>query len=89
VNLYSDNTTNFVGTRNETKNIKNLLRSQVHMNAVNNFLTNKNINWHFYPPRFPHFDGLWEAAVKLFKYHYYRVVGEKLFTFEELNTYTI
>jgi hypothetical protein len=88
-NLYSDNATNFVGARNEIKNIENFLRCQAHTDAVKNFLANKNINRHFSPPRSPHFVGLWEAEVKSFKYHYYRVVGEKLLTFEELNTYTM
>jgi hypothetical protein len=81
--------TNFVGARNEIKNIEDLLRSQVHTDAEKNFLTNKGINWHFSPPRSSHFGDLWEAAVKSFIYHYYRVVGEKQFTFEELNTCTI
>lgn len=37
----------------------------------------------------PHFGGLWESAIKLFKHHFRRVVGDSLFTFEELNTFTI
>ncbi|XP_076384102.1 uncharacterized protein LOC143261869 [Megalopta genalis] len=34
----------------------------------------------------PHFGGLWEAAVKSFKYHLKRVAGNELFTFENFNT---
>ena len=87
-NLYSDNATNFVGARNEIEQIAKLVQSQSHNDLVKSYLTSKGITWHFTPPRSPHFGGLWEAAVKSFKFHYYRVVGEKLFTYEELNTYT-
>lgn len=43
----------------------------------------------FYSPVAPHFGGLWESTVKLFKHHFRRVVGDSLFTFEELNTFTV
>ena len=36
--------------------------------------------------RSPHFGGLWEAAVKLFKRHSYRAVREALHTYDQLNT---
>jgi len=35
------------------------------------------------------FGGLWESVVKSFKHHFKRVIGELLFTFEELNTFTV
>ena len=87
-NLYTDNATNFVGARNEIKTMEKLVQSRAHNDLVKSFLTNKGVNWHFSPPRTPHFGGLWEAVVTSFKFHYYRVVREKLFTYEELNTYT-
>ena len=34
----------------------------------------------------PSFGGLWEAAVKSFKYHFRRIVGGVWLTFEELTT---
>ena len=34
----------------------------------------------------PHFGSLWEAAVKSFKYHFWRIVGGVQLTFEELTT---
>lgn len=52
-----------------------------------NSLANDNINWHFIPPRSPHFGELWEAAVKSFKYHMVRVIGEILLTYEQFTTY--
>ncbi|XP_070143582.1 uncharacterized protein [Drosophila kikkawai] len=38
------------------------------------------------PPRAPHFGGLWEAAVKSAKYHFYRVVGASVLAIDELRT---
>ena len=34
----------------------------------------------------PHFGGLWEAAVKSFKVHLRRVIGEARLTYDELTT---
>ncbi|XP_012276869.1 uncharacterized protein LOC105697791 [Orussus abietinus] len=47
------------------------------------------ISWQFIRPSSPHFGGLWESAVKGFKHHMRRVVGDQLFTFEEFNTFVI
>ena len=87
-NLYSDNATYFVGARNELESLSKLIQSKEHNKTVSNFLSNGGTRWHFSPPNSPHFGGLWEAAVKSFKNHYYRTIGDKLFTYEELLTYT-
>ncbi|XP_076247771.1 uncharacterized protein LOC143187438 [Calliopsis andreniformis] len=88
-NLYSDNGTNFVGANNDLMELRKLLRSDDHHDKVKSFLAERNIQWHFIPPLSPHFGGLWEAAVKSFKYHLKRVAGIELFTFEDFNTLII
>ncbi|XP_043498349.1 uncharacterized protein LOC122521568 [Polistes fuscatus] len=75
--IYSDNATNFVGAANELEA------------RVSRSLVNEGIKWHFIPPRSPHFGGLWEAAVKSFKYHLVRIIGETLLSYEALLTYVL
>ncbi|XP_071582269.1 uncharacterized protein [Temnothorax nylanderi] len=88
-NVYSDNGTNFVGANNQLRELYALVESNEFKTRVGDFATTKNISWHFNPPLSPHFGGLWEAAVKSFKHHLKRVVGDLLFTYEELNTFAI
>ncbi|XP_076643561.1 uncharacterized protein LOC143353839 [Halictus rubicundus] len=83
-NIYSDNGTNFVGTNNE---LTELLRGLSEDEANKRFFVEKAITWHFIPELSPHFGGLWEAAVKSFKHHLKRVVGEELFTHEQFSTF--
>ncbi|XP_078051509.1 uncharacterized protein LOC144477649 [Augochlora pura] len=84
--LYSDNGSNFVGASNEFRELRELLKSVDHQNNIQTFLSERSIQWNFIPPQAPHFGGLWEAAVKSFKYHLRRVAGNELFTFENFNT---
>ncbi|XP_053596241.1 uncharacterized protein LOC128668099 [Microplitis demolitor] len=87
--IYSDNATNFVGANRELNELQTLFNSEEHKNSVLSFLTSERITWHFIPPRAPHFGGLWEAAVKSFKHHLIRTVGDTLLTFEQLETCVI
>ncbi|XP_062556876.1 uncharacterized protein LOC134221705 [Armigeres subalbatus] len=72
-NIYSDNGTNFVGARNQLKDLLKLLKSNDHNSAVSKECAKVGIQWHFIPPSAPHFGGLWEAAVRSTKHHLLRV----------------
>jgi len=87
--IYSDNATNFVGANKKLLELKCLFQSATHLDKMYNALATEGINWHFIPPRSPHFGGLWEASVKSIKTHLYRVLGESHLTYEELNTILI
>ena len=87
--IYSDNGTNFVGANNQLRDLYAYIESDEFKNTVKIFALDRKINWHFNPPASPHFGGIWEAAVKSFKHHFRRVVGDLLFTFEELTTFAI
>lgn len=87
--IYSDNGTNFVGANNQLKELYSFFNSDEHKDATSKFAVENKIAWHFIPPAAPHYGGLWESAVRMFKHHFKRVVGDLLFTFEELNTFVI
>lgn len=82
--MYSDNGTNFVGANNELR----YLYSYIVKNneTISNFFVNEGIVWQFIPPSSPHFGGLWEAVIKPVKHHLKRIMGEHVFTFEEVYT---
>ncbi|XP_062703976.1 uncharacterized protein LOC134286381 [Aedes albopictus] len=73
--IYSDNGTNFVGARNQIRELFDLLKEKTHRETVAKECVNEGIYWHFNPPSAPHFGGLWEAAVRSAKFHLLRVVG--------------
>ncbi|XP_078032623.1 uncharacterized protein LOC144467610 [Augochlora pura] len=75
------------GAKNEIAELLKVIKSRQHNDQVSQHLANSSIVWHFSPPRSPHFGGLWEAAVKSFKHHLVRTVGDTLLTYEQLNTY--
>ncbi|CAB3238529.1 unnamed protein product [Arctia plantaginis] len=83
--IYSDNGRNFVGANK-------LLQAEYHdLQQIFNKdffaeVTEMEISWHFNAPIWPSAGGLWESAVKSFKYHFKRVIGEQKLTYEELST---
>ncbi|XP_055527820.1 uncharacterized protein LOC129720382 [Wyeomyia smithii] len=84
VNMYSDNGTTFVGANHELAELRKMFKKQ---QKVNDFCASKGIQWHFIPPRSPHFGAIWEAGVKSAKHHLKRVIGETKLTFEEMTTF--
>ena len=66
--IYSDNGSNFVGARNELKELYQLLDSTEAKTAIHQCLLERRITWHHIPEKAPHFGGIWEAAVKAAKH---------------------
>ncbi|GFS71658.1 integrase catalytic domain-containing protein [Trichonephila clavipes] len=85
--LFSDNGKNFVGASNEIKKLLEIVRKPDEKLA--NYLAAEGIEWKFIPARSPNFGGLWEAAIKSYKYHLKRVVNGINLTYEELLTVTV
>ena len=84
--IHSDNGSNFVGARNQLKEVYNFLQAEDTDSTVHQHLLKDRITWDNIPERAPHFGGLWESAVKTMKYHLKRVVGTQILTYEELAT---
>ncbi|XP_055932821.1 uncharacterized protein LOC129962847 [Argiope bruennichi] len=82
--LFSDNAKNLVGANREIKKLHEMVRKPDEKLA--GYLAAEGIEWKFIPPRSPHFGGLWEAAIKSFKYHLKRVVKGINLTYEEFLT---
>jgi len=79
--LHSDCGTNFIGAEKEL--IRLLKQEAV---QVQQQVTRIGTTFHYNPPAAPHQGGLWEAGVKQVKYHFRRVVGTTLLTFEQFQT---
>ncbi len=56
--VYSDNGTNFLGAKNELEEISTMMTSPGTKDAINDITTSHHTQWHFTPPRTPHFGGL-------------------------------
>lgn len=82
--MYSDNGSNLVGAANELKEIYEFVKKEEGYIATE--LASQNVQWHFIPPRAPHFGGLWEAAVRSAKRHIQIIMKSLLYTFEEYYT---
>lgn len=84
--VYSDNGTNFVGANNELRQLYTLI-NDYNESILRQFSNERReIQWHFIPPRSPHFGGLWESNIKNVKKHLSKVVGAAILTFEEFST---
>ena len=72
-NIYSDNGSNFIGTRNELREIYKFLEKEETDLPVHHHLLQNRTDWNNIPERAPHFGGLWESAVKSMKLHLKRI----------------
>lgn len=79
--IYSDCGTNFVWV---DKQVRSLILSPEGQAAVGN--ARALCTRHFNTPSEPHFGGLWEAEVRSTKRLLIRVIGNHIFTYEELTT---
>ncbi|KAJ8884738.1 hypothetical protein PR048_010934 [Dryococelus australis] len=84
--MYSNNATNFVRAHRELTEFYQLYQTEEHQGAVRNMSATENTEWHFAPPRSPHFGVLWEAAVKSLNYHLRRVACLKSRTLTPLSS---
>ncbi|XP_075163141.1 uncharacterized protein LOC142235769 [Haematobia irritans] len=83
--VISDNGRNFIGaSRHLLKEFSHFLKSS--STCISQKYSNHGFEWRFIPPHAPHMGGLWEAAVKSFKYHLKRIAGSHRFTFEQFAT---
>jgi len=73
--IWSDNATNFVGAKSEPAELKELFLSEQHTASISSVCLADGIDLKFILPRALHFGGLWEAAEKSAKFHFYRVLG--------------
>ncbi|XP_058811177.1 uncharacterized protein LOC131676067 [Topomyia yanbarensis] len=85
-NLWSDNGTNFVGARNQMKELLQNLKNKEHHDAVAKECADVGMQWNFIPPGAPHFGGLWEAAVRSAKTHLLKVLGDSTASYEDMAT---
>ena len=81
-----DHGTNFVGAKRELQEFVKFLEEQKTQKAISEFCSTQIIQWHIIPEHAPHFGGLWETAVKSFKFHLRKVAMNVKFTFKELTT---
>ena len=81
-----DNATNFVGADRELKELRRQLNNQQFQYTMVREEEDDGIDFRFIPARSPNFGGLWEAAVKSFKSHFRRTIGNTPLSYDELNT---
>lgn len=87
--LYSDNATTYVGAKTQLNELYSFLQSSSFKSSFSNELLTRRIEWKMIPPRAPNFGALWEGNIKSMKTHLYRVIGNQLLTYEELQTVLI
>ncbi|XP_075163153.1 uncharacterized protein LOC142235779 [Haematobia irritans] len=84
--LYCDNATNFVGAARRLNNTMRAVFDEDGKRNIDQECSQRGVQFHFIPPRTPHFGGLWESAVKIAKQLIVRHTNAASLTYEELNT---
>ena len=87
--IMSDGGRNFVGARRKLSKIYDLVYSSDFNKEIIRELTPQKIEFKINPPLSPHMGGIWESNIKCVKTHLFRVVGNQILTYEELNTVLI
>ncbi|XP_065368746.1 uncharacterized protein LOC135961178 [Calliphora vicina] len=83
--VVTDNGRNFLGASRTLEREFSAFVKNSAQDVAQKYIT-YGFEWKFIPPHAPHMGGLWEAAVKSFKYHFKRIAGSHKFTFEEFAT---
>ncbi|XP_033229711.1 uncharacterized protein LOC117181256 [Belonocnema kinseyi] len=84
--IYSENGTNYVRANNVLRKNYILHATSKFKDVIQDYAASKRIEWHFNPPLSPHFRWLCVAAVKSFKHHLNRIMKDRKFTYEQLDT---
>nr|XP_029715673.1 uncharacterized protein LOC115259283 [Aedes albopictus] len=83
--MYSDNATNLRSASRTLRELYQQIDTTEHSDEVNDFLTDRRVEWLFIPAR-SHHGGLWEAGIKVAKGFLSKIGGNYNYTFEELST---
>ena len=87
--IWSDNATNFVGTKRKLEEFHHHFVDENHLNPLLHHLAQHKVEWKFIPPHSPHIGGLWEAGIKSAKHHLKRIMVNQCLTLEEFRTLAI
>ncbi|XP_053681538.1 uncharacterized protein LOC128732318 [Sabethes cyaneus] len=89
LDIYCDNARTFVGANRLLQDDKRLFDEVHSSQSLGKYCSENGIRFHFNPARSPHFGGLWESAVKIFKHHLYRIMKDTHLTIDDFNTLII
>nr|XP_029729214.1 uncharacterized protein LOC109404959 [Aedes albopictus] len=84
--MYSGNATNLRSAARTLRELYQQIDATEHSDEVNDFLTDRRVEWLFIPARSPHHGGLCEAGIKVAKGFLSKIGGNYKYTFEELST---
>jgi len=81
--VHSDKGTSFIGAKIELVDLYTLLKRKDSKKSLCQYFSQNCVRWHFIPGQAPHFESLWEAAVKLAKILLRKILGTQILTVEE------